>query len=88
MLLTHDENEKYWLYGIGSNQFGQLGSGKEDTGFSTVPIITGGEVSVFQTVIQVVTGSKHTTILLNNRAIYCLGSNEFGQLGVSDNYTV
>jgi alpha-tubulin suppressor-like RCC1 family protein len=60
----------------GSNASGQLGTGT--TTSSTTPV---GVVDLFNPVVQIVTGSKHSCALDDGGAVRCWGANKSGQLG-------
>jgi len=59
----------------GSNYYGQLGDGTNNTGY--VPVMVNG----LNNAIAVVAGGEHTCALLDNGMVKCWGANWYGQLG-------
>src|SRR5690606_33896408 len=62
-------------YGIGSNQFGQLGDGTKSTISTFTQIMTRG-------IKKVASSVTHTLILKEDGSLWVVGRNTHGQLGV------
>jgi hypothetical protein len=62
---------------FGDNEYGQLGNGSNDN--SNVPALV--NLDVDDIVLSITAGNFHSCILLQNNAVKCFGSNEYGQLG-------
>ncbi len=70
-----DENDT--LYGMGANDYGQLGIGNNE--FQEEP------VRVMNNVRSVYAGDNHTLVIDKNNNLYAFGSNRYGQLGDGTN---
>jgi alpha-tubulin suppressor-like RCC1 family protein len=74
------------LYAFGSNRFGQLGnptgSGTELANATPLRVSLPGATGP---VVQVAAGFAHSLALTSTGQLYAFGSNEFGQLGSTDN---
>jgi prepilin-type N-terminal cleavage/methylation domain-containing protein len=70
----------------GSNQYGQLGSDSYQDSLTPVSVISQEGDGPLSNVTQVSTGAQHTCAVTSGSELYCWGSNQFGQLGLPDEY--
>jgi alpha-tubulin suppressor-like RCC1 family protein len=79
-----------YVYGCGSNSFGQLGIGLLDTSKNTLVQMVGGaalsaDVSGVYNIGSVACGAYHTILLDQSGYVYGCGYNNYGQLGDGTN---
>lgn len=67
------------IYAWGSNQFGQLGTGKVETSVALAPVRVASLKGEFIT--HVAAGDRHSVALTRDGHVCCFGDNNFGQLG-------
>ena len=65
------------VFVFGDNCHGQLGNGTKDP-YQTVPLI----LPISTPIVQVCGGSMHSVLLAAGGAVYAMGNNSYGQLGV------
>ena len=65
------------VFAFGDNCHGQLGNGTKDP-YQTVPVA----LPIATPIVQVCGGSMHSVLLAADGAVYAMGSNSYGQLGV------
>eukprot|EP01080_Neovahlkampfia_damariscottae_P010768 gene10768-3387_t len=75
LILTTDSK----IFSFGNNENGQLGLGNQFDYNSPTEITTPGGFFVS----DISTGFKHSLILSDNSKVYCVGNNQYGQLGDS-----
>jgi alpha-tubulin suppressor-like RCC1 family protein len=68
------------VYGVGSNEFGQLGLGDNECRFTPEPITYFNDIPI----ANVSAGDRHVIFLDTQGKVYSTGSNKFGQLGLGD----
>ncbi|KAJ5070572.1 regulator of chromosome condensation [Anaeramoeba ignava] len=75
-LLTSNQN----AYGIGDNEYGQLGFDSETLNKTEKPIL------IMKNVSKIFSGisSNHVFLLNSNQELFCCGRNNFGQLGLGE----
>lgn len=71
------------LYGMGLNDFGQLGNNNLTTHNS--PVLIRQPWNSTLSIVKITTGRSHSLFLLNNGEVYGCGSNSCGQLGLGSN---
>jgi len=74
-LLTLDDKGN--VYGVGNNEFKQLGDGTFTS--SKVPVLA--RVTKGIEVVQLCVGLNHSVVLDSQGKVYCWGNNKYGQLG-------
>ena len=65
------------VFVFGDNRHGQLGNGTKDP-YQTIPFI----LQLLMPIVQVCGGSMHSVLLAADGAVYAMGNNSYGQLGV------
>ena len=68
-------------YGIGSNDYGQLGNGSTDIAANAVVAIRKDENNLLENITQIEAGDRYTLILTSDGSVYTSGLNENGKLG-------
>lgn len=76
--LVINNNEKYFIYTFGANEFGQLGYNTQES-YTLIPK----EVKIKEegTITDIECGAFHTIVRYNNDNIYGFGQNNCGQIG-------
>ncbi|MDR1152163.1 MAG: hypothetical protein LBK72_06780, partial [Bifidobacteriaceae bacterium] len=67
------------VYTWGSNQYGQLGVGRDDIPSAAIPTIV--PFPTGTVVVAVSASERHTVAVTDDGALYAWGSNQYGQLG-------
>ncbi|CAI4225859.1 unnamed protein product [Auanema sp. JU1783] len=71
------ENGQVWC--VGSNEYGQLGRGSQNSGSYTIYPVS---ITVGAKAIQIAAGRYHSLAVFEDGRLYSWGSNEHGQLGL------
>jgi alpha-tubulin suppressor-like RCC1 family protein len=83
-----DTTGKARLFGFGLNKWGQLGTaynaGTDDPNSVPIPIPKFDEYHGGLRAKKVVAGASHTLVLASDGTLWSFGSNQFGQLGVTE----
>lgn len=65
----------------GFNQFGQLGNETNDDQLRPILISTNKLLETNESILQLILGNGHSSLLTSNQQLYTWGFNQFGQLG-------
>ncbi|KAL5220980.1 hypothetical protein ABZP36_025693 [Zizania latifolia] len=69
------------VYSFGGNQFGQLGTGSDQT--ETVPKLVDASSLENKNARTVSCGARHSAIITDEGEVFCWGWNKYGQVGIS-----
>jgi alpha-tubulin suppressor-like RCC1 family protein len=75
-----------WTWGtsiVGSNPYGQLGSGTTTARTTPQPVVGPGEIGLFTGCTSIASGRDHCIALKSNGSVWAWGRNDWGQIGDS-----
>lgn len=83
LLIIKDDNT---LWGIGYNEYGQLGSGAQSFDYEMyyAPYFYDEPFKIMNNVQKVETGDSHSVVLKTDGSVWTFGDNSYGQLGIGD----
>ncbi|KAL9650679.1 hypothetical protein ABK040_001735 [Willaertia magna] len=81
-ILIHSKEEKFTIFSVGKNSYGQLGLGDFEDRKKFTKIIN--PLNILQNNKIKIKAKLYNSIILNNLEIYICGRNDFGQIGQVD----
>jgi alpha-tubulin suppressor-like RCC1 family protein len=80
-----DEKDNLWCWGKGGNNRLGIGDTSGDSAYSdkSYPFYSSGATPIMSSALSVSSGSSHSCLIRLDKTVYCWGSNDFQELGIS-----